>query len=146
MSEELNPKIGQFRVTILVYRNPKLTSSQFHHHWTNIHAPKASAHLAKFGVTKYRQYHTPSSLQGTLSKSLPSLGIEEGKIAEYDGFVELLMPDLECYERARNDQYYKDVITPDELEFADMEKSKLLVGWEEVYIENGEAVNLAQQT
>lgn len=146
MSEVPVPNVGEFRVTILVYRNPKLTSSQFHHHWTNVHVPKVSAHLAKFGITRYRQYHTPHSLQGTLVKSLPSLELDEDRFADYDGMVELLMPDLGCYERAMNDQYYKDVIAPDELEFADMKKSKVLVGWEETYVENGKAVNRTQQT
>ena len=124
-------------------RNPKLTEDEFHHHWSTVHAQKASAHLAKFGIVKYTQYHTPSSLRKQLAQSLPAVGGDTDKdsmIVDYDGFVELLMPDLSCYEKAIEDQYYKDVIVPDEMAFADWSSSKLTVGWEEVYIQDGKAL------
>lgn len=60
------------RVTLLAYRNPKLSEDEFHHHWSNVHAPKVSAHLAKFGILSYRQVHNlhppfpvPSLIQPT---------------------------------------------------------------------------------
>lgn len=42
-------------MTILAYKSPKLTEDEFHHHWSNVHAPLASAHLAKFGIVGYKQ-------------------------------------------------------------------------------------------
>lgn len=63
-------------------------------------------------------------------------------IADYDGFVELLMPDLSCYEKMIQDPYYKDVMVPDEMEFADWSSSKITIGWEEVYVQDGKVVNL----
>lgn len=50
------------------------------------------------------------------------------------------MPELECYERARTDQYYLDVVVPDEEYFADMGRSQVAVGWEEVWVEGGKVV------
>lgn len=144
MTNEQPDAVRSLRVTILVYRNPKLTSAQFHDHWRNVHAPKVSAHLAKFGITNYRQYHTPPDLQNKLKTSLPSLGLDDAKIPDYDGFVEIFVPDLGCYEEAMADQYYKDVITPDEMEFADMARSKVIVGWEELYVDDGKVVNLSK--
>lgn len=47
------------------------------------------------------------------------------------------MPDLECYERARKDKYYEEVITKDEAVFADLGRSKVAVGWEEVWVDGG---------
>src|SRR5690348_3468572 len=85
------------RVTILVKRNKSLSEDQFHEYWSTTHAQKASAHLAKYGVVSYKQYHTPSSLRKQLAKALPSIGGDaekESMIVDYDGFVELLMPDL----------------------------------------------------
>ena len=70
------------------------------------------------------------------------MGKDESSGVDYDGFVELLMPELSCYERALEDQYYKDVIGPDDVYFADMERSKIVVGWEEVYIADGKVVNI----
>lgn len=82
----------------------------------------------------YRQYHTPSSLRETLPSSLPGLRKGPEAVVDYDGFVELLMPSLECYERALSDEYYARVIAPDEKEFADMARSKVTIGWEEYHV------------
>lgn len=138
-NQEANPS-RLLRVTLLAYRNPNFTEEEFHHHWTNVHAAKASAHLAKFGIVSYRQYHTPASLRRTLTSSLPSLLQSGDKVVDYDGFVELLMPSLDCYERAIQDEYYQEVIAPDEAEFADMERTKITVGWEEGCVEDGKVV------
>lgn len=134
------------RVTLLAYRNPNLTEEQFHYHWTNIHAPKVSAHLAKFGILSYKQYHCPSSLRQSFTSAIPSLSKGADSAADYDGFVELLMPSLDCYEKALQDEYYVNVVAPDDKYFADMERSKMLVGWEEVYVQDGKPVNFPQST
>lgn len=36
------------------------------------------------------------------------------------------------------DPYYANVVKADEEEFCDISKSRVLFGWEEMYIENGE--------
>jgi len=130
------------KVTLLAYRNPNMTEDEFHTHWSRIHSAKASAHLAKFGILSYRQYHTPSSLRAQLTTALPSLNLSDAQIADYDGFVELLMPRLECYENALRDPYYRDVIAVDDGTFADMARSKVTVGWVEGYVEEGEVVQV----
>jgi hypothetical protein len=38
------------------------------------------------------------------------------------------------------DPYYAAVVKADEEEFCDISKSRVLFGWEEVYIDNGEFV------
>lgn len=50
--------------------------------------------------------------------------------------------DFDCLERARQDPYYKDTVAPDEEKFIDMEKSQMIVGWEEVYVEGGQIVDV----
>lgn len=50
------------------------------------------------------------------------------------------MPDLTCYERARTDAYYKEVVGPDEAYFADMDRSQIAVGWEECWVRDGRVV------
>ena len=132
------------RVTLLAYRNPNLTEAEFHDYWTNVHARNVSAHLAKFGIVSYRQYHCPVALRKSFVKDIPSLGKGEDMDAGYDGFVELLMPSLECYEKALQDEYYVNVVSKDDQYFADMGKSKILVGWEEHYVVDGKVVNLSQ--
>lgn len=79
-----------------------------------------------------------------LVSALPVLGLdaESDMFAGYDGYCELLMPDLQCYQKAIADEYYQKVIAPDERVFADWSGSKITVGWEEVYILDGKVVNL----
>ena len=86
-----------------------------------------------------RQYHTPSSVREQ-AKSVP--GLSQASIAEYDGFVELLMPSLSCFDEAQKDPYYQEVVVPDELKFADVPRTQILVGWEEVYVQDGKVVEV----
>ncbi|KAJ9499903.1 hypothetical protein H2202_004893 [Exophiala xenobiotica] len=112
------------RFTILVKRNPALTEEEFHSYWTTKHVP---------------QYHTPSSVRDQ-AKSIP--GIAQATIAEWDGFVELLMPNMSCFDEAQKDPYYSEVVFPDELKFADPANSQIIIGWEEVYVQDGKIVDL----
>lgn len=61
-------------------------------------------------------------------------------MVDYDGFVELLMPSAQCFDNARKDPYYESTVKPDEDRFADMSKSKLIVGWEEVHINDSKRI------
>lgn len=66
----------------------------------------------------------------------------KGKLAEYDGFVELYVRESE-FERLKHaieDPYYKDEVAPDEKEFIDGDRSRMILGWEEVFIEDGKIV------
>lgn len=48
------------------------------------------------------QYHTPSSVRAEAQEKMKSIGSFTSQNAvDYDGFVELVMPDLQCYENAR---------------------------------------------
>lgn len=63
----------------------------------------------------------------------------------HDGTAEFLIreSDFELFGKAREDPYYLDVVQKDEAKFFDMDKSIVTAGWEEVYVEDGEVVNIA---
>ncbi|KAI5357772.1 putative EthD domain-containing protein [Septoria linicola] len=127
---------GLYKVTILAYRKEGMSEEDFHVHWTNSHALKVSEHLRKHGVVGYTQYHTPSWLRKEAQEHLPALGnFTVDNAVDYDGFVELRMPELSCFENAMNDPYYADVVSPDEQSFWEFATSKITVGWEETYID-----------
>ena len=98
-----------------------MSEEEFHRHWTNSHAPKVSEHLRKHGIFGYTQvlwthvqtersaiadpvqYHTPSWLRAEARSQLPTLGdFTVENAVDYDGFVELRMPELSCFENAMN--------------------------------------------
>ena len=91
------------------------------------------------GADRVSQYHTPSSVRDQ-AKSIP--GLAQATIAEWDGFVELLMPNMSCFDEAQKDPYYSEVVFPDELKFADPANSQIIIGWEEVYVQDGKIVDL----
>ncbi|CAK1361064.1 hypothetical protein CB0940_03525 [Cercospora beticola] len=127
---------GLYRVTILAYRKDGMSEEEFHRHWTNSHAPKVSEHLRKHGIVGYTQYHTPSWLRAEARSQLPTLGdFTVENVVDYDGFVELRMPELSCFENAMNDPYYAEVVAPDEKSFWKFATSKITIGWEETYID-----------
>lgn len=146
---------GVYKVTIQAYRRKDISEDDFHHHWTNIHAPKVCQHLRKYGVVGYTQYHTPASERCKAAEQVKTLGaFASNNVADFDGYVELRMPALSCYENARRgssrrhralvtglingavDPYYERVIQPDEEAFFDLSRSKITVGWEEEYIKS----------
>ncbi|KAL9610941.1 MAG: hypothetical protein Q9167_004383 [Letrouitia subvulpina] len=129
------------RLTILIYRKSTVTEDEFHKRWLTRQGPLVREWLARHGVLKYIQYHTPTSTQERLVSVLGDL--VKGKLADYDGFVELYVreSEFERLKNAREDPYYKEVVAPDEKEFIDGEKSRMILGWEEVFIEDGRIVD-----
>ena len=64
----------------------------------------------------------------------------EGRTAEYDCFIQIMFKDVEDYIRAKEDPYYKEVIMPDHVNFADAAKTTFVTGWVETHVVNGEVV------
>lgn len=52
------------------------------------------------------------------------------------------MPSLSCFDEAQKDPYYEEVVAQDELKFADVPRTKILIGWEEVYVQDGKVVEV----
>lgn len=67
-------------------------------------------------------------------------------VVDYDGFVEMWVREsnFTCLDRAREDPYYREVVEPDEKKFFDLEKSQVIVGWEECYVEDGKVLDVAK--
>ena len=101
-SQERPQPQGLYKVTIHAKRREGMSEADFHRHWTDIHAPKVSHWLRKHGIVGYTQYHTPSWVRAEAGEKLKTLGgFATQNAAEFDGYVELRMPDMGCYERAR---------------------------------------------
>ena len=59
---------------------------------------------------------------------------------EYDGVIEMIMPDIECLANARNDPFYTEKVQPEEEKFIETSQIAYMVGWCETYIHNGRVV------
>ncbi|KAL2072670.1 hypothetical protein VTL71DRAFT_12013 [Oculimacula yallundae] len=127
------------KLTIMQRRNPTLTEDEFHAHWTQKHAPLASAWLQRNGIIGYTQYHTPKSTRDLVAGVAKEFG---WKVADYDGHVEFMVKNIEDLKRAVQDPEYPERVLPDEMRFMDQKNSVVTVGWEEVYVKDGKVVNI----
>lgn len=62
------------------------------------------------------------------------------KALDYDGVIEMVMPDIKCLANARKDTYYLETVKPDEEKFIELPEIRYMVGWVETYVHRGKAV------
>jgi hypothetical protein len=142
-----------YKLTTLVRRRSDITEQEFHKYWSEKHPIVVNDWLARHGVVKYVQvnasevlmnhylarlmsvvqYHTPSELRDQCE-----FGQGSSQIAEFDGYVELTVPNIEALKRAFDDPFYKSHVAPDEAVFIDAQGTRRTFGYEEVYIKDGE--------
>ncbi|KEQ78568.1 hypothetical protein M438DRAFT_401081 [Aureobasidium pullulans EXF-150] len=122
-----------YKLTTLVRRRSDITEQEFHKYWSEKHPIVVNDWLARHGVVKYVQYHTPLELREQCK-----FGQGSSQIAEFDGYVELTVPNIEVLKRAFDDPFYKLHVAPDEAVFIDAQGTRRTFGYEEVYIKDGE--------
>ncbi|EXJ73747.1 uncharacterized protein A1O5_03509 [Cladophialophora psammophila CBS 110553] len=138
------------KLSLFARRKHHLSEDEFQEYWSGTHKALATEWLAKYGIVRYtqsthhphfmKQYHTPSKLVSSALAGFPVL--KNAKKLDFDGVGEFLMPDVSCFQRAREDPYYTEVIAPDEDKLFDWGSVEWTVGWEEVYIKDGKVVDL----
>lgn len=157
------------RITMYVKRKEGTSEEDFSKYWTERHAPLVSEWLARHGVVRYTQvredllvlpttlsslrhlyvsrtsplqpqYHTPPSLRAPSEAAWP-MAASLYRLP-FDGAVELLVPDVACFQKARDDPFYKEKVQADEGKFFETGASDLAwtVGWEEVYVAEGKVL------
>ncbi|KAJ2990137.1 hypothetical protein NUW58_g3105 [Xylaria curta] len=122
-----------FKITVLVKRKPELSEDEFHNYWAEKHPPVVNKWLAKHGVIKYVQYHTPSKYRGQTEEMWPGLGVD--LVADYDGHAEFTVPSIEALKNAFADPFYKSHVQPDELKLFDPVRSYATFGYTRIYID-----------
>lgn len=89
-------------------------------------------------LTRTTKYHTPSSTRALGETVWTTLGKDH--ILDFDGTVELIVPDVEALQKALDDPMYRETVQPDEEAFIDGEKSYRSVGYEQTYIVDGKVL------
>ncbi|KAK1238777.1 hypothetical protein MKX07_004353 [Trichoderma sp. CBMAI-0711] len=127
------------RITLMQHKNPLLTDAQFQKHWTEHHAPLASGWLARNGIIGYTQYHTPPS---TRNLAVPLASTVGAVVAPFDAYIEFMVRSVEDLWKATADPEYPIKMQPDEAYMFAEGKMQVTVGWVEVYVRDGEVVNI----
>lgn len=136
-----------------------MSEEDFHKYWTEVHAPIVEKWLAKHGVVRYvqvhahfpttllpnsppYQYHTPEHTKTQSTEVWTGLG--GSNVLQFDGHVELTVPNVDALKRALEDPYYESDVLPDEGKFIDAANSFRTCGWEELKIEQGNVLRDTQ--
>ncbi|OJJ68350.1 hypothetical protein ASPBRDRAFT_47290 [Aspergillus brasiliensis CBS 101740] len=127
------------RFDTYVKRHPSLTVEEFHHAWTTNHAQVLKNWLARHGVYRYTLFHTPPVMaEEYLGQS--RAGADQG-MEFFDGHAEILVEDWGILGRLRADPYYLEVVEPSETRLIDKASTVRRVGYEEVWVSEGKAVD-----
>ncbi|KAF3049716.1 hypothetical protein E8E11_008079 [Didymella keratinophila] len=123
------------RVTVLMKRRDKESPEEFRKYWAETHGPKfLSVSLVEEHLVRYQRFYSSSELVSIANMRklhLPSLSIQD----EFDGAAEFWAPSMEDLEAVFSSQEYYEKVYLDENNFLDREKSRTLIGYEEVDIQ-----------
>jgi prephenate dehydrogenase len=75
--------------------------------------------------------------------SAQSLGIhDDAKILDSDGHAEVVVLSIEVLKKLVEDKFFADSATPDQEAITDMGSVMRSIGYEEIHVENGKAVEV----
>ncbi|EXJ76368.1 uncharacterized protein A1O5_00876 [Cladophialophora psammophila CBS 110553] len=132
-------KTKVLRVSMYLKRKPGLTEEQFNHYWPQVHGPLVSPLVEKYGILKYTQYHTSSTVQQAMMSAWPELKALD--ITPYDRVAEFIVKDIHRIKKSRDDPFFIEKVRPDEEKFSDVKGVAWAIGWEEVYVRCGKIVS-----
>ncbi|PYH87534.1 hypothetical protein BO71DRAFT_424295 [Aspergillus ellipticus CBS 707.79] len=121
------------RFDTYVKRHPSLTVEEFHHH-----AQLLKNWLARHGVYRYTLFHTPPDMAREYLGQSHAGG--DQVMEAFDGHAEVLLEDWDILGRLRADPYYLEVVEPSEVQLIDKASVLRRVGYEEVWVSEGKAV------
>lgn len=61
-------------------------------------------------------------------------------MADSDAFVQIVFRDIQDYINVKEDPHYKEIVAPDHANFADGQKTRIVIGWLESHVEDGKVV------
>jgi len=83
------------------------------------------------------QYHFPPEM------SAQSLGIHDNaKILDFDGHAEIVFLNIEVLKKLVKDNFFAEAATPDQEAITDMGSVMRSIGYEEVHVRDGKAVEV----
>ena len=101
------------KIMVFLKRRPELSHDEFIDYWKNVHAPLAAEAPGFVEHTgKYMHNYPEPNADGEY---------------DYDGVVECWYDSLEDMKACTDNDYYREVIRPDEAKFIDLPTSKLIV-------------------
>ncbi|KAF2005803.1 hypothetical protein P154DRAFT_615757 [Amniculicola lignicola CBS 123094] len=125
------------------YKHPDVSDQEFHDYASNFVAARAAAIALKHGVLKMSQYHSPSSVKALTSADGPLFwALAPGfNILPYDLYIEIWVRKAEDLTAMVTDPDFQALVA-EEGPKAVNDRGDWIIGWDEVYIEDGKIVNV----
>ncbi|TEA13305.1 Dehydratase aurZ [Colletotrichum sidae] len=107
---------------IYVYRKPDMDEQSHHHHLEHVNSPIITSLLKKYGAVSYSVTHNDSTSKAAFKRLFPDA--PEAMLLDYDSVISMIVPDIECIEKMREDADFMNKFIPDHFNFADMSRSR----------------------
>ncbi|KAI1167691.1 hypothetical protein F5B18DRAFT_600976 [Nemania serpens] len=133
------------KYTVTHYRRPEHTHDAFVKWITEEHLPLAMPVLKKHGVLGYSLFVTPPPLNEAMKAQMGRMR-PTWDFADFDFFIEYLVPDLGAITNVVSDPDWQVAIA-DQEKWVDTSKALVSVGYSIPYLlETGEVVNVPQKS
>ncbi|RYP67651.1 hypothetical protein DL769_005722 [Monosporascus sp. CRB-8-3] len=117
ITESHTPKRDDTLVYMAFFRRkPGVTVREFYDHWEHVHGPLVRPWMEKYGFVGYTQVHLKPELDVATPTAPES---SEESLGSFDGCAIMEIRDSDQFAAAFQDEYYLDVIAPDEKAFFD---------------------------
>ncbi|KAI9779587.1 MAG: hypothetical protein M1816_003468 [Peltula sp. TS41687] len=145
-----------FALTICAYRKAGMDEDEYHKYVSEKHAPSLKDLLVKNKIIDYtvlldeqkgkEQYmltrgktkqHNTRETRDKMNKIFGDL--PAAKVADHDSFIQIIFKDDQDYINVMEDPHYKQVVNPDHANFADLERTTMVIGWLERHVVGGKA-------
>ncbi|KAH7141807.1 EthD domain-containing protein [Dactylonectria macrodidyma] len=125
-------------LTITAYQKPGLSEDEYREYMTKSHAPLVSGLLEKYGIVRYTMTHNNSKTRPLLSQLADP---HFSNLSDYDCVVQFVFKSLEDYKRMMADPFFVNNVAPDHLKFADIERSTMVIGYFEEFVNESKVIN-----
>ncbi|RMD39350.1 hypothetical protein DV735_g5785, partial [Chaetothyriales sp. CBS 134920] len=105
---------------------------------TKVSAPLTKGLMVKYGIVRWTVIHNPTETRSLMAQLFDAHMV---KIADYDCFSQVVFRSLDDYKRLKEDPWYQEKLMNDHLNFADLQRSSMTIGWIEEYVRDGVAVD-----
>ncbi|KAI9151360.1 hypothetical protein HJFPF1_08562 [Paramyrothecium foliicola] len=132
-------------VKLFYNRKQGISPEEFNRYWANDHAALATPFHLRIGVVKYSQVRTMGPVDIWIFPSITEfrdlIRVPGGlPVLEFDGAVEMWVPNIEVLQTMNQDPEYVNKIQPDEANFIDLSSMRMIIGVDYIVVENQNAV------
>ncbi|KAI1353991.1 hypothetical protein F5Y01DRAFT_274926 [Xylaria sp. FL0043] len=129
------------KFTVQHYKSPNVSDDAFMKWYQEEHRPRMVKLVHKHNVARYALFLTPSFLRNGFQEDLQKFRGKQGwKMADFDVTTTYWVKDPEHLRNMLSDPEWDAQVQDLEEGWVDQERALIQVGWETVYVEDGQVI------